>query len=306
MGHVEVALGKTRSVFLSPWIHNMRGLMENVNRVMAHVEATMIKPASERPYEGVLNVHAELGPMAGIEYEPGRCVHILISDLSRSRGQNSPSDDEVALSRMLDKVLRRSDALDRESLCILAGQRVWSVRLTLHILSSSGNVLDVAVLAGVAALRHFRRPEVEVVGDEVIVHPAESRAPVPLAFHHSPYSLTFALYTVPTGETKGEGRVVALLDPAGLEATLAQGTLSVALNAQKELCVVHKGVLSTRSPPVCVLELMTSTAGGVALSPQEVMQLVQVAVVEVQALDKTISKALDEDWKERKARVEVR
>jgi hypothetical protein len=42
---------------------------------------------------------------------------------------------------------------------------------------------------------------------------------------------------------------VALLDPAGLEATLAQGTLSVALNAQKELCVVHKGVLSTRSPP---------------------------------------------------------
>jgi hypothetical protein len=36
------------------------------------------------------------------------------------------------------------------------------------------------------------------------------------------------------------------------------------------------------------------------------MQLVQVAVIEVQALDKTISKALDEDWKERKARVEVR
>jgi exosome complex component RRP45 len=158
---------------------------------------------------------------------------------------------------MLDKVLRRSDALDRESLCILAGQRVWSVRLTLHVLSSSGNVLDVAVLAGVAALRHFRRPEVEVVGDEVIVHPPESRAPVPLAFHHSPYSLTFALYTVPTGETKGEGRIVALLDPAGLEATLAQGTLSVALNAQKELCVVHKGLPSSRFPPVRVPELTT-------------------------------------------------
>jgi exosome complex component RRP45 len=208
---------------------------------------------------------------------------------------------------MLDKVLRRSDALDRESLCILAGQRVWSVRLTLHVLSSSGNVLDVAVLAGVAALRHFRRPEVEVVGDEVIVHPPESRAPVPLAFHHSPYSLTFALYTVPTGETKGEGRIVALLDPAGLEATLAQGTLSVALNAQKELCVVHKGLIYSSFTSVYVPVLTTtSTAGGVALSPQEVMQLVQVAVVEVQALDKTISKALDEDWKERKARVEVR
>jgi exosome complex RNA-binding protein Rrp42 (RNase PH superfamily) len=62
----------------------MRSLMENFNRVMAHVEATMVKPASERPYEGVLNVHAELGPMAGIEYEPGRCVHLLTSDLPRS------------------------------------------------------------------------------------------------------------------------------------------------------------------------------------------------------------------------------
>jgi exosome complex component RRP45 len=84
MGHVEVAFGKTRSVFLNYWIRNTRDLMQNVNRVMAHVEATMVKPASERPYEGVLNVHAELGPMAGIEYEPGRCVHLLTSDLPRS------------------------------------------------------------------------------------------------------------------------------------------------------------------------------------------------------------------------------
>jgi hypothetical protein len=35
-----------------------------------------------------------------------------------------PSDEEVTITRMLDKVLRRSDAVDKESLCILAGQRV--------------------------------------------------------------------------------------------------------------------------------------------------------------------------------------
>lgn len=34
------------------------------------------------------------------------------------------SDEEVTITRMLDKVLRRSDAVDKESLCILAGQRV--------------------------------------------------------------------------------------------------------------------------------------------------------------------------------------
>ena len=35
-----------------------------------------------------------------------------------------PSDEEISITRMLDKVIRRSDVVDKESLCILAGQRV--------------------------------------------------------------------------------------------------------------------------------------------------------------------------------------
>jgi len=47
--------------------------------------------------------------------------------------------------------------------------QVWQLRLTLHFLSDSGNLLDCASLAAMTALRHFRRPEVEVIGDEVIL-----------------------------------------------------------------------------------------------------------------------------------------
>jgi exosome complex component RRP45 len=36
-------------------------------------------------------------------------------------------------------------------------------------------MLDCACLAGIIALRHFRRPEVEVIGDEVIVVRHSSR-----------------------------------------------------------------------------------------------------------------------------------
>jgi len=103
---------------------------------------------------------------------------------------NRPSDEEVTIARMLDKVLRRSDAVDKESLCILAGERVnnlsihreqslivellltlkvWALRLTIHCLADAGNLLDCTCLAGIVALKHFRRPEVEVIGDEVIV-----------------------------------------------------------------------------------------------------------------------------------------
>ena len=99
---------------------------------------------------------------------------------------NRPSDEEVTITRMLDKVLKRSDAVDKESLCILAGQRVciyfevvdvhilmlfqvWHIRLTLHFLADAGNLLDCACLAGIVALKHYRRPDVEVIGDEVTV-----------------------------------------------------------------------------------------------------------------------------------------
>lgn len=44
------------------------------------------------------------------------------------------------MTRMLDKVLRRSDAIDKESLCILAGQRVRHVHpvVLLYMLINGG------------------------------------------------------------------------------------------------------------------------------------------------------------------------
>lgn len=53
--------------------------------------------------------------------------------------------------------------------CVLIHRQVWQLRLTLHFLSDSGNLLDCASIASMTALRHFRKPEVEVLGDEVII-----------------------------------------------------------------------------------------------------------------------------------------
>jgi hypothetical protein len=57
----------------------------------------------------------------------------------------SPSDEEVTITRMLDKVLRRSDAVDKESLCILAGQRVRNIDFSPQTLPmKSGTPLGLA------------------------------------------------------------------------------------------------------------------------------------------------------------------
>ncbi|KAL1745524.1 ribosomal protein S5 domain 2-type protein [Schizophyllum fasciatum] len=239
LGWVEAAFGQTR--------------------VIAQVDAKMVRPPPERPFDGIITIHSELSPMAATEYEIGRA-----------------SEEEVVISRVLDKLIKRSEAVDRESLCVLAGERVWHVRLTIHCLADAGNMLDCACFAAMAALKHFRRPDVEVVGDEVIIHPPSERAPVPLAINHAPYCLTFAFF--------GPG-TPPLLDPAQLEGTLALGTLSVALNAQKEICVVQK-------------------MGGAPLGVDEILGLVDVAVGRAKELDALVERRLKEDWAQR--HVEVR
>ncbi|KAG6849425.1 hypothetical protein H0H93_008573 [Arthromyces matolae] len=195
------------------------------------------------------------------------------SDYDSSR----PSDEEVTITRMLDKVLKRSDAVDKESLCILAGQRVWHIRLTLHFLADAGNMLDCACLAGMVALKHFRRPDVEVVGDDVTIHDPTERAPIPLAIHHTPFCFSFAFFSDP--------EINPVIDPSQLEQRLSAGLLSVALNAQRELCVLQK-------------------LGGVPLESDEVLKIINIAVQNAKDLNNLVDTRLKEDWASRN--VEVR
>jgi len=76
-----------------------------------------------------------------------------------------------------------------------------------------------------------------------------------------------------------------VVDASLLEQRLSAGTMSVALNAQREICVLHK-------------------AGGVPTAPDEILQLLNVAVEIAKDLDKLVETRLREDWLERK--VEVR
>ena len=111
----------------------------------------------------------------------------------------------------------------------------------------------------------------------MIQHHSSERAPVPLSLHHTPFCLTFAYFPDPD--------TPAVLDPSRLEQTLATGTLSMALNAQRELCVVQK-------------------AGGVPLTQEEVMRIVTFGSGKVKELDALVEARLREDWVGRN--VEVR
>lgn len=259
-------------------------------RVSTSVRATLMPPRSDRPYEGFLQITTDISPMAGTEYD------------STGGGANSSARNKEALfDRLIEKAVRRTEAVDREALCVVAGEQVWNVQLTVHLLSDTGAALDAAVLCSMLSLRHFRRPDYTIEnGNQVRLYSADERVPVPLAIHHTPLCVTFAIFnnlTSPSSSTtKAEkddddqhlidntsasaptstNSTVALLDPSLLEESLAHSKLTLVLNAQREICVLDKSY-------------------GSPIQPQTLLDLINLGLRRIQELTERLEEALKQD-----------
>ena len=88
----------------------------------------------------------------------------------------------------IDKVLKSSRAIDRESLCILQGKLVWSLSIDVHILNEDGNLTDACFIATVLSLMNTRLPAVTFSQGSIKVNTEKLRY---LSVHHIPISITF-------------------------------------------------------------------------------------------------------------------
>lgn len=201
-------------------------------RVLAVVSAKLEQPSGARSNEGSISINVEFSPMASPNFEPGR-----------------PGEEAQELASVLERAIRETGAVDVESLCVLAGRRVWHVRCDVHVMDACGNIAGAASLAANAAMLSFRRPEATVSPDTqlITVHPADVREPVPLALHHLPVAVTFGFFA------EQDGLVIA--DPTVNEEMVVGSDLVVVLNAHDELCAVQYGGECAVNPaelPRCV------------------------------------------------------
>ncbi|OQR69838.1 exosome complex component RRP45-like [Tropilaelaps mercedesae] len=118
-------------------------------KVLAQCSAHLCEPKPTRPNEGRLSIHFDVSPMAA-----------PLQD-------NRTLEYRVGIGRLLDRVIRDSECVDLENLCLIAAERAWEVRVDVVLLNFEGNVAECASIATVAALAHFRRPDVTIVGKEV-------------------------------------------------------------------------------------------------------------------------------------------
>ncbi|XP_025412516.1 exosome complex component RRP45-like [Sipha flava] len=173
-------------------------------RVFAQVSCEIYQPNQSRPNEGVLQISAELA------------------------GDNKLTD-LTKINQILERFYKGSKCVDLEALCIIAEEKVWKIKVDLSVLNMDGNTLGCCSIATLAALMHFRYPDVVSTGEKVIVYSSSERDPIPLSLHHHPVITSFAIF---------EKYDFIILDPSFLEDKVCDNKLSICFNNHRELCGV--------------------------------------------------------------------
>lgn len=225
LGDVEVTLGRTRLV--------------------VRVSAEVVRPSDTRPFEGVLMINTDIGSMASPYFD-----------------NHKQTEYETVLTRVVEKAIRRSNALDLESLCIVAGQSCWMIRADVHYLNFDGGLVDATTLGVCAGLLHFKKPDISIDGENTIIHSPEERAPIPLSILHIPISVTFSFFkplppakktSLPKMDNDNgdddddddsssmpSAKDIVLVDATAREEAMRDGEMTVTINKNREICQLSK------------------------------------------------------------------
>lgn len=230
------------------------------------ISCQITQPYEERPFEGLFTINTEISSMASPRFENGKS-----------------QDSEVLISRLIEKAIRRSNALDLESLCIIAGEKVWHVRADINFLNYDGGFIDASCLGVMAALQHFKKPDISISGTDVIVHDANERQPVSLSILHVPICVTFSFFNLKDKieNIKGsDGHEIAIMDADMQEESVQDGSLVLTITKNRELLQISKN-------------------GGLPIDGKVLLRLADIAYSAAEKMTDKIKSLLQEDEAER-------
>jgi exosome complex component RRP42 len=130
------------------------------SEVLAGVKLSIGSPFPDTPDKGALMVNVELLPLSSPEFESG-----------------PPSIDSIEISRVVDRSIRESGALDMKTLCVEEGEKVWIVSIDIVPINAGGNLFDVSCLAALAALQDAKYP---VLADGVVDYKQKTKTSLDL------------------------------------------------------------------------------------------------------------------------------
>ncbi len=176
--------------------------------VVAGVKLSADKPYPDRPDEGTIIVNVELLPLASPDFESG-----------------PPSIDAIGLSRVVDRGIRESKALNFNKLVIEKGEKVWMVFIDIYPLNNAGNIADAASLAAMAALQDAVFPKYDKKTELVTYEKTTKKLPI----ERVPISTTI----LKIGDK-------LLVDPTVEEEYVADASLMVSTLEKNQVCAMQK------------------------------------------------------------------
>ena len=183
--------------------------------VIAGVKMDVATPYPDSPDEGSITVGAELLALASPDFEVG-----------------PPREEAIELSRVVDRGIRESGAIDFKSLSIVSGEKCWMVIIDIYILNQDGNLFDAASIAAVSALLDTKIPKLD--GENKIV---KGEFAGRLKLSKKPVMSTFAKI----GNT-------VVLDPDMEEETAAAARFSIGIADDDHISAFQKGGSGSFTP----------------------------------------------------------
>lgn len=182
--------------------------------VLVGVKLDVGTPFPDSPESGVLMVNAELLPLASPHFEFG-----------------PPSKTAVELSRVIDRGIRESHAIDLDKLCIVPKEKVWMIFVDIYPLNDDGNLLDAGALGAIAALKTALLPKYDEKEGRVI-YKELTKTKLPL--QQIPILITFA---------KLNGKI--FVDTTMREENEMDARLSIAILEDGTASAMQKGGVGT-------------------------------------------------------------
>ena len=188
--------------------------------VMTGIKLEVGTPYSDRPNEGVLQVHAEFVPLASPTFEPG-----------------PPDENAIETARVIDRSLREPRAIRLEDLVIIPGRKVWLVFNDIYLIDHDGNIIDAGMLSSMLALNLAKIPKiVSIEDDNVVIDKTVKETPLPL-------NLNVVTVTI------GLIDEIPLVDPLLEEELVIDSKITIAFDEKGRITGIQKaGMKGIRTP----------------------------------------------------------
>ncbi|CAH6718885.1 exosome complex component Rrp45p [[Candida] jaroonii] len=201
---------------------------------------------------------------------------------------NNDIDNDI-LSRIVEKSIRKSNALDLESLVISTGKICWIIKIDLNILNFDGNLIDYCILGIMINLLLYKLPNYDIVDNSIKLYNLDEKAPISLSILHIPICFTISFYNPSTIEMNlksDEVFEISLFDADKQEEDLRDSYMVITLNSNKEI-------------------IQLSKLGGIPINSVEVLKLCEICYDKAKEMTQWIKDVVKKEEEKTSDRVKM-